>query len=285
MINTFKIYEELSETLDDASARKLSGILGSFYEDLQNIVTKVEFNELRNTVNELAEAQKRTEIRIEALTERMDDLAEAQKRTESRVNELAEAQKRTESRVNELAEAQKRTEMRIEALTERMDQLAEAQKRTEETMQSLVGAVRECQKQIGGLSMAVGYGIEDKIIPCMEDFARKEYGISPRVIDRRNIMYSSGEFDEINIYVEGNSAEGEDVLLIGECKAQPGKRDIERFSELLERVRAHYGKPVFGFLAGYTFPPDVDTYITDHYPDIKRYMTYEFGYRFACKTA
>ncbi len=229
MINTFKLYEELSETLDDASARKLSSILGSFYEDFQNIVTKAEFTELKNTVHELAEAQKRTEARV--------------------------------------------------------NELAEAQKRTEETLQSLAVTVRDCQKQIGGLSMAVGYGIEDKIIPCMEDFAQKEYGITSRLVARRNIIYSTGEFDEINIYVEGDSTKGEEVLLIGECKAQPGKRDIDRFSELLDRIRTHYRKPVFGFLVGYTFPPDIDSYITEKYPDIKRYLTYEFGYRFSCKTA
>ncbi len=133
--------------------------------------------------------------------------------------------------------------------------------------------------------MAVGYGIEDKIIPCMEDFAQKEYGITSRLVARRNIIYSTGEFDEINIYVEGDSTKGEEVLLIGECKAQPGKRDIDRFSELLDRIRTHYRKPVFGFLVGYTFPPDIDSYITEKYPDIKRYLTYEFGYRFSCKTA
>ncbi len=71
MINTLKIYEELAQTMEDAAARRLASVLGMIYEDLQNTVTKVEFNELRGTVRELAEAQQRTE-------QRMGDLVEAQ---------------------------------------------------------------------------------------------------------------------------------------------------------------------------------------------------------------
>jgi hypothetical protein len=62
----------------------------------------------------------RTELRRLMLTEELlslpqitHNLAEAQQRTEQRVEELAEAQRRTEQRVEELAEAQRRTEQRI----------------------------------------------------------------------------------------------------------------------------------------------------------------------------
>src|SRR5713226_3734896 len=87
----------------------------------QLAVRRQDIDELRAVVRELAEAQKRTEQRVE-------ELAEAPKRTEQRVEEWAEAQKRTEQRVEELAEAQKRTEQRVE-------ELAEAQKRTEQRVE------------------------------------------------------------------------------------------------------------------------------------------------------
>ncbi|MFZ4792430.1 MAG: hypothetical protein ACOYMW_16345, partial [Candidatus Competibacteraceae bacterium] len=85
MINTLKIYEEFIPSMGDEAARKLASVLGIIYEDLQNTVTKVEFNELRSAMQDLAEAQKRTEQRVGELTE-------AQKRTEQRVGELTEAQ-------------------------------------------------------------------------------------------------------------------------------------------------------------------------------------------------
>ena len=58
-------------------------------------VSHEDFSELKGVVQDLAKAQQ--------------ELSEAQKRTENRVEELAEAQKRTENRVEELAEAQKET--------------------------------------------------------------------------------------------------------------------------------------------------------------------------------
>jgi len=59
-------------------------------------VTKSEFNELKEIVKELAEAQKKTEQTV-------NELAEAQKRTEQTVNELAEAQEKTEEEIRKLA--------------------------------------------------------------------------------------------------------------------------------------------------------------------------------------
>ncbi|MFN8618853.1 MAG: hypothetical protein U0837_17355 [Dehalococcoidia bacterium] len=83
---------------------------------LRPLVLGDEFDRLPGIVEELAEAQRRTEVRVE-------ELAEAQRRTEARVEELAEAQRRTEARVEELAEAQRRTEARVEELTGRFDEL------------------------------------------------------------------------------------------------------------------------------------------------------------------
>ncbi|MBE3599225.1 MAG: hypothetical protein IMX02_10710 [Limnochordaceae bacterium] len=131
-------------------------------EDLLRLPRLVE--ELGEQTRLLAEAQRRTEARLEALTARVDALAEAQRRTEARlealtarVDALAEAQRRTEARlealtarVDALAEAQRRTEARLEALTARVDALAEAQRRTEARLEALtarVDALAEAQRQ------------------------------------------------------------------------------------------------------------------------------------------
>jgi myosin heavy subunit len=140
MISTYKIYEDLRQTLDDKAAQQIAHHLGAVYEDLQQTATKSDLAELRGVVKELAEAQKelaqaqkRTEQRVEELAEAQKELAEAQKRTEQRVEELAEAQKRTEAglnelrgTVNELAQAQKRTEERVGSLETALERLAEA---------------------------------------------------------------------------------------------------------------------------------------------------------------
>ncbi len=102
MLDTFKIYDELKEQFGEQAASKLTAVLGQIYQDLSDAVTKKEFNELKDVVAELVQAQKRTEQRL---------------------NELAEAQKRTEQRVEELAQAQKRTEEQIQKLTRRVSNI------------------------------------------------------------------------------------------------------------------------------------------------------------------
>ncbi|MEE4359666.1 MAG: hypothetical protein V2I97_24555, partial [Desulfococcaceae bacterium] len=170
----------------------------SLVDEVQSkiIVNEGDFNDLKDAVKELTHAQKRTEIR-------MEELAEAQKRTEIRMEELAEAQKRTEIRMEELTEAQKRTEIRMEELAEAQKELAEAQRNTELTVSSLSLTVKDIKKQLGGLAMAVGYEIEDRIIPHMYDFGKREFDTDVKLVERRNLVYPDGKYDEINIYAEG----------------------------------------------------------------------------------
>ena len=104
MIDTLKIFDELKVTLDAAAAKTIAGVIGAMYEELKNSVTKVEFNELKEVVKDLAEAQKRTELRIEEFAEAQRSLAEAQKRTEVEVRELAKALKDTRVMVGGLSD-------------------------------------------------------------------------------------------------------------------------------------------------------------------------------------
>ncbi len=115
-------------------------------------VRREDFEALQAAVRELAEAQRRTEQRLE-------ELAEAQRRTEQRLEALAEAQRRTEERLEALAEAQRRTEERLDHLEAVVARLAEAQLRTEETLNKLIQRVDRIEVKLGGL---VGDNLERK---------------------------------------------------------------------------------------------------------------------------
>ena len=139
-MNTYKLYEQLKAAFPKESAEALAHVLSEVAEEIQNTVTKQDFAELKATVHELAEAQKRTDVAIERLTE-------AQKRTDATVDRLAEAQGRTEERVGSLeaaverlAEAQRRTEERVGSLEAAVDRLIEAQKRTDVAIERLTEA-------------------------------------------------------------------------------------------------------------------------------------------------
>ena len=229
MINTLKIFDELKETMEASAARKIAEVIGVVYEELKNTVTKTEFNELKEVIRELAEAQKRTEQRVE---------------------ELAEAQRRTEERLT-----------RLEAVVE---ELAEAQRRTEVEVRELAMAIKDTRIMVGGLSDAVGYGLEDRAIKSLPTLLRSRYEIevdSPLV--RKFVKYN-GRHDEINIY--GTGRKGKKILhIIGEAKARLAKRHIDDFLKLVDRLenKGIITRDRFLLVVTYSVEPEVEEYARD----------------------
>ncbi|MEJ5363156.1 MAG: hypothetical protein WHV26_13950 [Spirochaetota bacterium] len=303
-----KIIKHL-DGLEPKVRRVILELLEEIDKNVKESVRKEDFHELKKTVSELSETtkrladtqeksekllqelidtQKKTDMRLDSLTLRMEELAVAQKKTEERLDsltlrmeELAQAQKKTEERldsltlrVEELTIAQKKTEERLDSLTKRMEELAIAQKQTDEIVQQLVIDMDGVKKQLGGLSHAVGYGIEDKLFPFMDSFIHKEFGFVPDEVERRFIQYDKNRKDEVNIFIKGIN-NNRPVIVVGECKSQPGKRDIDDFDEMIKRLKNHFKIDIYGFIVGYIFDPDVEEYIKAHYPYIKYYKTYQ----------
>jgi len=279
MFDSLKIYNLLKQKFPIEEAETLTSAISEALVDFSQ-------NTISQKISELAEAQARTEQRLNELTETVKLLSQAQVRTEKRVEELAEAQARTEQRLNELAEAQARTEQRLNELAEaqarteqRLIELAEAQRKTEDKLDELSKEFRrevsEIRKELGGLSMAVGYGIEDKVMPYFFDLAQVDYGIQLEQVDRKHYIYPDGRYDEINIFAEGTK-DGNKCFLVGECKAQPSKKDIERFVKLIERLHKALLAPIYPIFIGYVFAPEVEHYAQIEYPDLRLMKTYEF---------
>ena len=241
MIDTLTIFEELSQAMEPQAARKLASVLGLMYQDLQNTVTKSDFNELKAIVRDLAEAQKRTEARLDSLTQRVEELAEAQKRTEARVEELAEAQKRTEVSVKELAEGLKQT---------RID--------------------------LGGLTHTVGYTLENEAYRALPHLLKRDYAIelTGRLV-RRHLPLKAGGTLEVNILGPAQR-QGRPVHVVGEAKGQLHRRDVREFLDRqLPRLQAELGE-VFPVLVTHMMPePGLEEFIRQQ--SIALYYSYDFA--------
>jgi hypothetical protein len=123
-------------------------------------VEETSFTNLRDIVAALAQAQVRTEVRVE-------ELAQAQVRTEARLETLTARVDTLAVRVEELAQAQARTEARLEALTVRVDaltarvdtlavrmeELAQAQARTEARLETLTARVDTLTARVDTLAV------------------------------------------------------------------------------------------------------------------------------------
>ena len=249
----------------DMVSPEIKDVFLSFVEEVEQsreeAVTKSEFNELKEivrelteaqkkteqTINELAQAQKKTEQTINELAgvqpkteERLDrleiavqELVEAQKRTEQRVNELTQAQKKTEQTVNELTQAQKKTEQTV-------NELAQAQKKTEEEVRKLTIEHRRTRQQVGGLSRSVAYALENEAYRNLPPFLKEKHDIE--VVDRLIRFELNGE--EINLFARAKR-NGEEVVLVGEAVLRlDDKGKLKKIKKKADMVSEEYGMEV-----------------------------------------
>ncbi len=268
---TVNLFKKL-ETVEPSLREVLLAILEEIEKQQKERVTKDEFRELKDIVAELAQAQKKTEQRV-------NELVEAQKKTEQRldsltqkVNELAEAQKKTEQRldsltqkVNELAEAQKKTEQQV-------NELAKAQKKTEQEIYNLVKRMDVFEERLEGISNSVGYSLENTTYKALPKILLQRYEIE--VTDRllRKYFPVGKKNIQLNIYGHGKR-DCEDLVIIGECKVRPSKREITRFKKYAEKVAELEGKKPFYIFVAHDFPPEIEEFLQSN--DISYIWSYE----------
>lgn len=206
----------IETNLKKAFTARQSTVLSKVIAESQNELVKAgDFNELKGIVKELAEAQKRTE-------HRMEELAQAQNRTENRVEELVEAQKRTEGELHLLAR-----ELR-------------------ETRTELKNEINNLRSDVGGLSRSMSYAFENEAYRLLPAMLEERYGIS---IKEKIVRADIGD-REINIFARAEK-EGRKVLIIGEAKLRLDERrgkkgeDRDIFEDLADKAKGaikEYGK-------------------------------------------
>jgi len=151
--------------------------------------------------------------------------------------------------VEELAQSQKRTEEELKALSQ-------AQKRTEEELRKLVTEHAETRKRVEGLSDTVGYTLEDRAYRGLPPLL-KRYGITvEEKLKRQYVEFRKG-YKQINIYGYGHR-DGERILILGEAKVRPSKKEIARFERLTQELSRLQGLPVFPLFVAYDFPPEIE---------------------------
>ncbi|MDZ7262373.1 MAG: hypothetical protein ONB05_09755 [candidate division KSB1 bacterium] len=199
-------------------------------------VTRTDFDELKGAVRELAQAQARSEERVGRLEQAIEKLAQAQARTEERVERLEQA-------IEKLAQAQARTE-------ERVEKLALAQARTEKVLTNLT-------RQVGRLSDAIGFSLEDLGQWLLPAYIEKTYGITGVKKCSSRFVKVDSEVVELNLYAEGKR-NGETIVLLGETKNRIRRVDIKSFANRLRLLESVFHKPTFRFIFGYRAYPDVE---------------------------
>lgn len=143
-----------------------------------------------------------------------------------------------------------------------VQELAEAQKRTETAVRELTRGLTETRQMVGGLSDAVGYGLEDRAIRELPRVLAAEHGVTVKGrLVRRFVRYPDGKKDELNIFGEGERA-GELVTVCGEAKARLSRKHVDALCRVGERLvqSAKAKHPLFLLMVSYSVEPEIEEY-------------------------
>ena len=274
---------EMKRRLESAFTGDQVAILAEVLDEQRTgLATSVDMQDLKDAVKRLAIAQARTEERMDRVEVAIEKLTEAQARTEGRmerveaaIEKLTAAQARTEERmdrmeaaIEKLTAAQARTE-------ERIDELAAAQARTEQTLNDLIGAHRETRRQLGGLSMTVGYTLENAAYRALPALLKADYGIEVQgQLIRTYLTDNRGRSLEVNIYGKGRE-NGREVVILGESKSQLSANHIERFiNRRLKPLRPRFENVLPVLITHMISSEPVAAYAKEH--GIALYYSYQF---------
>ena len=215
---------------------------------------------------EIAETVKKSDIeRFEKTTE------ENFNRVWKSIEELAEAQKRTEQRLEQFEKA---TEENFNRVWKSIEELAESQKRTEKEIKMLTGELKDTRKMVGGLSDTVGYTLENEAYKALPKLLARDFDIEVegRLI-RKYIEYPDGMHDEVNIFGKAKK-NGNDLWVVGESKVRMSKREINDFLKMVERLNSIIKGDKLLLGVTHTVMPDIKKYAQSK--GIKVYWSYEF---------
>lgn len=181
-------------------------------QELRRLLLTDDLLTLPGITRELAEAQRRTEERLEAL-------AEAQKRTEERLEALIEAQKRTEERLEALAQAQLHTEERLARLEAVVEQIAAGLQTAVARLDTLQVTQQHLVDTVGGMrGRLLELAYRDKAGAYFGRLLRHLKVIELHALDERlEAALSREEFEEVLLL---------DLLVTGQPRYQPELREV-----------------------------------------------------------
>jgi predicted nuclease with TOPRIM domain len=230
LIDREALLAELKKAFDAQTAETLLRVLDKVAAQVRQVgAGREDFNELKQIVRELAEAQRRTEERMGSLEAAMERLAEAQARSEERLT-------------------------RIEFIVEE----------NSKAVANLVTAVDQLRKQVGGLSDAFGGEIEDTAYVVLYDILKREFGWQVGALERSWEKWGD-ELEEVNIFgvATDPARPGKTIWIVGETKHNLTTKEVERFIRQVERAREYLAGEVFPVCFCYRARPEVQKMVKD----------------------
>ncbi len=268
VIDTAKIAQRLQGVMDANAAQTFAEVLADLLQQVYANLLREELAELRRHFDAQLEEQRRHfDAQLEEQRRHFDaQLAEQRRYTDEQFTllreELAEQRRHFDA---QLAEQRRYTDEQFTLLREELNEL---RRHTDAQFEQL-------RQQLGGLSITVGYALEDLAYYYLPDLLKRDYGIEvTEGLIRTFVQDQKGHPLEVNIWGEAQR-DGQTLQIIGEAKSQLSKRAIDHFIRArLERLRKLYPNLFPVMVAFMVSEPDVFEYAQQK--GIALYMSYQF---------
>lgn len=151
------------------------------------------------------------------------------------VRELAEAQTHSDIKMGELAEAQRQTETHMKDLAASMQRLADGQDEMKRDIRRVSNSLDDFRRQEGSNAQTLGYLLENEAYRHLPAWLKAHRGIE---VTGRLIRQQVGE-EEINLLVDAKQGD-EEILIVGESKSRLNLSDLGTLAGKVEVVEDQY---------------------------------------------
>jgi myosin heavy subunit len=307
MIDTLAIYEKLKEVMDPRAAEGVAEVLGNAVQQVQDSMTErwfrtldAEIRGLREEIEErFARMQQTVEDILRVQRQHTEEIAELRQATQQNTQAIAELREMTQKNTQAIAELRQTvaelvqmTRQNTEAIAElrqttqqhseeisdlrrTVQELVEVQKQTQEDIRRLTWGLDDLRKQVGGLSITIGYTLENAAYKALPHLLNRDYGLQlDGELTRRFVEDSQGEHLEVNIFGQARR-NGETITIVGESKAQLSKNDVDSFlRRKIQRLQGRYPNLFPVLVVHMTSEWDVEAYAREL--GVAVYFSYQF---------
>ncbi len=307
MIDTLAIYEKLKEVMDPRAAEGVAEVLGNAVQQVQDSMTErwfrtldAEIRGLREEIEErFARMQQTVEDILRVQRQHTEEIAELRQATQQNTQAIAELREMTQKNTQAIAELRQTvaelvqmTRQNTEAIAElrqttqqhseeisdlrrTVQELVEVQKQTQEDIRRLTWGLDDLRKQVGGLSMTIGYTLENAAYKALPHLLNRDYGLQiDGELTRRFVEDNQGDHIEVNIFGQARR-NGETLTIVGESKAQLSKNDVDSFlRRKVQRLQGRYPNLFPLLVVHMTSEWDVEAYAREL--GVAVYFSYQF---------
>ncbi len=220
----------------------------------------------------------KVEQRLDKVEQRLDKVEQRLDKVEQRLDKVEQRLDKVEQRLDKVEQRLDKVEQRLDKVEQRLDKVEQRLDKVEQRLDDLTATVRQMQQEMAemraefedrfqmlhrrleGISHSLGYFLENRALVVLPILLKQAYGIEVEGDLERRYVNVAGKMRQINIIGYG-VRDGQRLLIVGETKVRPSKKEITRFLKTCQGLAEQEGLPLFPVIVAHDFPPEVQRFL------------------------